>query len=226
MTYFEILKKIKSLGSKKAIKGMARFGIRPKTKVCGVSMTDLRALAKNIEKNHALALRLWNSGVHEAQILASIVDKIEKVTEKQIDQWIKDFDSWDVCDQVCMNLFWRTPMAFRKAIEWSKREREFEKRAGFAMMAVLAWKDKKALDAKFKKFLPLIKKYAMDERNFVKKAVNWALRQIGKRNAALNNSAIKIAKEILKIDSKSARWIASDAIKELESAVIQKKLEE
>ena len=224
MTYFEILKKLKSLVSKKAIEGMARFGIRPKTKVCGVSMTDLRALAKNIEKNHALALRLWNSGVHEAQILASIVDKIEKVTEKQMDQWIKLFDSWDVCDEVCMNLFWRTPMAFRKAIEWSKREREFEKRAGFALMAVLAVKDKNASDAKFKKFFPLIKKESTDERNFVKKSVNWALRQIGKRNAALNKSAIKTAKEILKIDSKSARWIASDAIKELESAAVRKRL--
>ena len=215
MTYFEILKKLKSSGSKKAIEGMARFGIRPKTKVCGVSMTDLRALAKNIEKNHALALRLWKSGVHEARILASIADEVEKVTEKQTDQWIKDFDSWDVCDEVCMNLFWRTPMAFRKAIEWSKREREFEKRAGFALMAVLAWKDKNSSDAKFKKFFPLIKKESIDERNFVRKSVNWALRQIGKRNAKLKELAIKTAKEILKIDSKSARWIARDALKEL-----------
>ena len=215
MTYFEILKKLKSLGSKKAIEGMARFGIRPKTKVYGASMADLRIMAKKIEKSHALALRLWNSGVHEAQILASIVDKIEKVTEKQMDQWVKDFDSWDVCDEVCMNLFWQTPSAYKKAVEWSKREREFEKRAGFAMMAVLAWKDKKALDAKFKKFFPLIKKESTDERNFVKKSVNWALRQIGKRNAKLNELAIKTAKEILKINSKSARWIARDALKEL-----------
>ena len=224
MTYFEILKKLKSSGSKKAIEGMARFGIRPKTKVYGVSMADLRALAKNIKANHSLALKLWKSGVHEARILASIADEVEKVTEKQMDQWIKLFDSWDVCDEVCMNLFWRTPMAFRKAIEWSKREREFEKRAGFAMMAVLAWKDKKALDAKFKKFFPLIKKESTDERNFVKKSVNWALRQIGKRNAALNESAIKTAREILKINSKGARWIASDAIKELESAAVRKRL--
>src|SRR3989304_10342691 len=172
MTYFEILKKLKSSGSKKAIEGMARFGIRPKTKVYGASMADLRIMAKRIEKSHALALRLWNSGVHEAQILASIVDKIEKVTEKQMDQWLKLFDSWDVCDEVCMNLFWRTPMAFRKAIEWSKREREFEKRTGFALMAGLAWEEKKALDAKFKKFFPLIKKESADERNFVKKSVN------------------------------------------------------
>ena len=224
MIYSEILKRLKSLGSKKAIEGMARFGIRPKTKVYGVSMADLRALAKNIKANHSLALKLWKSGVHEARILASIADEVEKVTEKQTDQWIKDFDSWDVCDEVCMNLFWRTPMAFRKAIEWSKREREFEKRAGFAMMAVLAVKDKNASDAKFKKFFPLIKKESADERNFVKKSVNWALRQIGKRNAALNESAIKTAREILKINSKGARWIASDAIKELESAAVRKRL--
>ena len=203
---------------------MARFGIRPKTKVCGVSMTDLRALAKNIEKNHALALRLWKSGVHEARILASIADEVEKVTEKQMDQWVKDFDSWDVCDEVCMNLFWQAPFAYRKATEWSERKNEFEKRAGFAMMAVLAAKDKSAPNAKFKKFFPLIKKESTDERNFVKKAVNWALRQIGKRNAKLNELAIKTAKEILKINSKSARWIASDAIKELESAAVQKRL--
>ncbi|HEY4495431.1 MAG TPA: DNA alkylation repair protein [Candidatus Paceibacterota bacterium] len=215
MTYFEILKKLKSSGSKKAIEGMARFGIRPKTKVYGVSMADLRIMAKRIEKSHALALRLWNSGVHEAQILASIVDKIEKVTEKQMEQWMKDFDSWDVCDQVCMNLFWRAPFSHRKATEWSGRKNEFEKRAGFALMAVLAWKDKNSSDAKFKKFFPLIKKESIDERNFVRKSVNWALRQIGKRNAKLKELAIKTAKEILKIDSKSARWIARDALKEL-----------
>ncbi|HLD62159.1 MAG TPA: DNA alkylation repair protein [Patescibacteria group bacterium] len=224
MTYFEILKKLKSSGSKKAIEGMARFGIRPKTKVYGVSMADLRIMAKRIEKSHALALRLWNSGVHEAQILASIVDKIEKVTEKQMEQWMKDFDSWDVCDQVCMNLFWRAPFSHRKATEWSGRKNEFEKRAGFALMAVLAWKDKNSSDAKFKKFFPLIKKESIDERNFVRKSVNWALRQIGKRNAKLKELAIKTAKEILKINSKSARWIASDAIKELESAAVQKRL--
>ena len=205
--------------------GMVRFGIRPKTEVYGVSMAQLRSLAKKIEKDHALALRLWNSGVHEARILASIVDEVEKVTERQMDQWIKDLDSWDICDQICMNLFWQTPFAHKKAIEWSKRKPEFEKRAGFALMAVLAWKDKSATHAKFKKFFPLIKKESIDERNFVKKAVNWALRQIGKRNKRLNVLAPKTAKEIQKIDSKSAQWIASDAIRELQSAAIQKKLE-
>ena len=131
---------------------MARFGIRPKTEVYGVSMTRLRLFAKKIEKDHALALRLWNSGVHEARILASIVDEIDKVTERQMGRWIKDFDSWDVCDQICMNLFWQTPFAHKKAIEWSKRKQEFEKRAGFALMAVLAWKDKSATHAKLKSF--------------------------------------------------------------------------
>lgn len=225
MKYHNILKKLKSLANKRAREGVARFGIRPKTEIYGVSMTQLRSLAKKIKKDHALALRLWNSGVHEARILASIVDEVKKVTERQMDQWIKDFDSWDVCDQICMNLFWQTPFAHKKAAEWSKRKPEFEKRAGFALMAVLAWKDKKSLDAKFKKFFPLIKKESIDERNFVRKAVNWALRQIGKRNKNLNLLAIKTAKEIEKIHSKSAKWITSDAIKELQSAAIQKKLE-
>lgn len=225
MMYTEIIKKLKSLGSKRARDGMARFGIRPKAETYGVSMTQLRSLAKKIKKDHALALRLWKSGVHEARILASIVDEVEKVTERQMDQWIKDFDSWDVCDQVCMNLFWQTPFAHKKAIEWSKRKPEFEKRSGFALMAVLAWKDKSATDAKFKKFFPLIKKESIDERNFARKAVNWALRQIGKRNKNLNVLALKTAKEIQKINSKSARWIASDAIRELESLAVQKKID-
>lgn len=204
---------------------MARFGIRPKTEVYGVSMTQLRSFAKKIEKDHALALRLWKSGVHEVRILASIVDEVEKVTERQMDQWIKDFDSWDVCDQVCMNLFWQTPFAHKKAIEWSKRKPEFEKRAGFALMAVLAWKDKSATDAKFRKFFPVIKNESIDERNFVRKSVNWALRQIGKRNKNLNAHALKTAKEIQKNNSKSARWIASDAIRELESLAVQKRVD-
>lgn len=203
---------------------MARFGIRPKTKVYGVTNADLRVLAKDIRRSHVLAFRLWRSGVHEARILASIVDEVEKVTERQMDQWVKDFDSWDVCDQVCMNLFWQTPFAHKKAIEWSKRKPEFEKRSGFALMAVLAWKDKSATDAMFKKFFPLIKEESIDERNFVRKAVNWALRQIGKRNKNLNLLAIKAAKEIKNINSKSAQWIASDAIRELESGAVQKRL--
>ncbi|RLC32791.1 DNA alkylation repair protein, partial [Candidatus Woesebacteria bacterium] len=199
------------------------FGIKP-NKALGISIPNLRKLAKEIGKNHKLALLLWRSGVHEARILAGLIDEVDKVTEKQMDSWIKDFDSWDVCDLVCANLFDKTPFAFKKAIEWTKRKREFEKRAGFALMACLAWHDKKAGDNKFLKFFPAIKRESVDERNYVKKAVNWALRQIGKRNRNLNKEAIKIALLIQNKESKSARWIANDALRELKSEAVQKRL--
>jgi 3-methyladenine DNA glycosylase AlkD len=141
-----------------------------------------------------------------------------------MDSWIKGFDSWDVCDQVCANLFDKTSFAFKKAIEWTKRKNEFEKRAGFALMACLAWHDKEAGDNKFIKFFPAIKRESIDERNYVKKAVNWALRQIGKRNRNLNKEAIKVALIIQKVESKSARWIANDALRELKSEAVQIRL--
>ncbi|MDO9399187.1 MAG: DNA alkylation repair protein [bacterium] len=219
----DILKKLKKLASPKNIEGMARFGIKPK-KAIGVSIPNLRKLAKEIGKDHVLAQELWDSGIHEAKILASMIDKIELVTKKQMDSWIKDFDSWDVCDQVCMNLFDKTLFAFEKAIAWTKNELEFERRAGFALMASLAFHNKTFSDEKFLDFFPFIKKYSFDERNYVRKSVNWALRQIGKRNINLNKLAIEKAKEILKIDSKSAKWIASDAIRELTSEAIQTRL--
>jgi len=181
-------------------------------------------MAKEIGKNHLLAQRLWNSGVHEARILAGMIDPPEEVTEKQMERWVMDFDSWDVCDQVCSNLFDRTKFAHKKAMDWSKRGEEFVKRAGFVLMATLAVHDKEAGDKEFLKFFPIIKREARDERNFVKKAVNWALRQIGKRNLHLNQKASKTAKEIQGIDSKSAKWIASDAIRELTSETVQKRL--
>ncbi len=221
-SYDELIKKLKSAANPKNVEGMARFGINPENTL-GVSIPFLRNLAKEIKKssgkntagNHKLAQELWSSKIHEARILASMVDDPKLVTEKQMDSWVKDFDSWDVCDQVCMNLFWQAPYAHKKTIEWCSREQEFERRAGFAMIAVLAFKDKDVKDAEFDKFFPLIKKYSIDERNFVKKAVNWALRQIGKRNPALNKRALKIASEIQKLNSKPAKWIANDAIKEL-----------
>ena len=218
MNYDEIIGELKKNANPKNVEGMARFGINP-DKTFGISIPFLRKLAKDIKKTspdiHILAERLFASGYHEAKILAGMIDDPQKVTEKQMDSWIKDFDSWDVCDQVCMNLFDKTPFAYKKAIEWTKREPEFERRAGFALMACLVWHDKRANDSQFLPFFPLIKKYATDERNFVKKAVNWALRQIGKMRPGLKKEALKTAEEILKIDSKSAQWIAKDALREL-----------
>lgn len=202
---------------------MARFGINPEN-TYGISIPNLRRLAREIGRDHALAQELWASGIHEARILASMIDESSNVTEEQMEAWARDFDSWDVCDQCCMNLFEKTGYAYQKCVEWSSREEEFVKRAGFALMARLAVSDKKAGDEQFAEFFPIIKREAADNRNYVKKAVNWALRQIGKRNRSLNRVAISTAKEIQEIDSKSARWIASDALRELTSEQVQGRL--
>ena len=219
----EIIERIKSLANPKNVEGMARFGINP-TNTYGISIPVLRKMARETGRDHKLALELWASGIHEARLLACFVDRPDMVTDKQMESWVKGFDSWDVCDQCCSNLFDRTPISYEKAQEWCGREEEFVRRAGFALMAALSWHDKQASDEAFVQFLPLIKKYATDERNFVKKAVNWALRQIGKRNIRLNGEALKTAEEIRQIDSRSARWIASDAIRELRSDAVQRKL--
>jgi len=190
----------------------------------GVSIPNLRKVAKEVGKDHALTQRLWASGIHEARILASMIDDPKMVTEEQMEAWVRDFDSWDVCDQVCMNLFEKVPLAWQKISDWSEREEEFVKRTAFTLIACLAWHDKKAEDEKFTELLPVIVKGATDGRNFVRKAVNWALRNIGKRNLSLNKAAINTAKEIQRIDSKSARWIASDTLRELTSEAVQKRL--
>lgn len=218
-----ILKKLKSMSNPKSKEGMAQFGINTE-KAFGISVADLRKLAKQIGKNHKLALELWNSGYHEARILASMIDEAGIISEKQMDAWAKDFNSWDLCDQCCLNLFNQSKFAYKKAIEWSSKNEEFVKRAGFSLMASLAFKSKKAGDFAFIRLLPIIKRESTDERNFVKKAVNWALRQIGKRNPNLNRKALKTAEEILKLDSKSAKWIATDAIRELESEAVLNRL--
>jgi 3-methyladenine DNA glycosylase AlkD len=223
MQYDEIIDQLKSLSNPEAIAGMARFGIKSE-KTLGVSIPNLRKIAKKTGKNHTLALQLWDSDIHEARILAGMVDDPEMVTEEQMESWVKDFDSWDVCDQCCLNLFDKTEFAYQKAIEWSERSEEFVKRTGFVLMAQFAVHDKKASDKDFMQFFPIIKREATDERNFVKKAVNWALRQIGKRNLNLNDKAIEIAKEIQQLDSKSAKWIATDALRELTSEAVQKRL--
>ena len=219
----QIIKKLKSLKNPENVAGMARFGINPNN-TYGVSIPTLRKMAKESGKDHSLAQELWASRIHEARILAGFVDDPKLVTAEQMENWVKDFDSWDICDQVCSNLFDRTPFAHKKAIEWSNREEEFVKRAGFVLMAALSVHDKKAQDDEFLIFLPIIKREATDERNYVKKAANWALRQIGKRNSTLNKKSIETAKEIQKLGSKSARWIASDAVRELTSKSVQDKL--
>lgn len=221
----DILKKLKSLSNPRAIEGMAKYGITGE-RVYGISIPNLRKMAREIGKNHSLSQQLWNSGVHEARILASMIDEPGMVTLKQMDEWVKDFDSWDVCDQVCMNLFDRTKFAYQKAIEWTTNDKEFIKRAGFVLMAVFAVHNKEMSDKEFINFFPIIKRESTDNRNFVKKAVNWTLRQIGKRNINLNKKAIETAKEIQKMDSRSAKWIAQDAIKELTSNAVQKRLKE
>ncbi len=215
VTVEDVINKLKTLARQDQLEGMARFGIAIERRL-GVSVPDMRKVAREVGKDHPLALALWKTGIAEARMLASMIDEPDKVTEKQMEDWVKDFNSWDVCDQVCDNLFEKTRFAWKKIIDWSDREEEFVKRAAFALIACLAWHDKKAQDNQFIGLFPLIIKAATDERNFVKKAVNWALRNIGKRNANLNKAAIETAEEVKKLDSKSARWVASDAIRELE----------
>lgn len=219
----DIINKLESLSNPGVIAGMARYGITPEN-TYGVSIPNLRKIAKEIGISNKLAQQLWNTNIRETKILASMIDDPKMVTEEQIEGWVKEFNYWEICDQCCMNLFEKTNFAYKKAIEWSSREKEFVKRAGFVLMARLAVSDKKADDKRFEKFFPIIKREATDDRNYVKKAVNWALRQIGKRNLNLNGKAIKIAKEIQKMDSKIAKWIASDALRELTSDTVQKKL--
>jgi len=219
----EIIAQLQSLANPENIVGMARYGINTQ-EALGISIYTLRPLAKEIGRDHELALDLWESDIHEARILAAYIDDPSLISEAQMERWALDFDSWDVCDQVCSSLFDRTPFAYQKALEWSAREEEFVKRAGFVLMAALSVHDKKAPDERFEQFFPVILREATDERNFVKKAVNWALRQIGKRSRDLNELAIKTAQQVRQIDSPAARWIASDALRELTGEKVQKRL--
>lgn len=228
MTVPEILKKLKSLGSPENVAGMARYGIVTK-KAFGVSAPELKQLAKEIKKKtkdrHTLALELWRTGIHDARAVAYLIDDPKQVTEKQMDMWAKDFDNWAICDSCCGTLFDKTPYAYKKALEWSERNEEFVKRAGIVLIAWLAVYDKKAENEKIAAFLPVLEKHSGDERNFVKKAVSWSLRQIGKRNLLLNKLAIATAEKIKLEDTKSARWIAADALRELTSRPVMERLE-
>jgi 3-methyladenine DNA glycosylase AlkD len=209
-----ILTELKELGDPQFLPLMSNFGINTDS-AFGIRIPILRKLAKLIGKNHTLALELWKSGFHEARLLATMIDDPELVAKSQMNNWVKDFNSWDLCDQCCNNLFVFTRHAHEKALEWHKSKNEFTKRAGFVLMAVIAVHKKDFPDTIFEEYLSLVKKEATDERNFVKKAVNWALRQIGKRNKRLNKVAINTAKEIYTIENKSAKWIASNALKEI-----------
>jgi len=220
----EIIKWLEAEGRQENRDGMARFGINTE-RAFGLSMPLIRSKAKELGKNHELAEELWSSGFHEARLLACFVDDPKQVTEDQMERWVAGFDSWDLCDQCCSNLFDRTQMAYSKAEEWIGRDEEFVKRAGFVLMAALSVHDKKAKDGRFLHFLELIEKHSDDDRNFVRKSVNWALRQIGKRNKSLNAAAIATAKVIGIRGTKSAKWIASDALRELNSENVQCKLE-
>jgi len=218
-----VIDRLRSLGDPKAVEGMTRFGIQSSNSF-GVSVPQLRTLASEVGRDHMLAMKLWETGLHDARLLATMVDDPRKVTLEQMDKWVRDFDSWDVVDGSCGNLFDKTPFAVAKAKQWCKREEKFVKRAGFVMMAELAVHDKEAKDKVFLDFLPLIVGGASDERNFVKKAVNWALRQIGKRNMKLNKAAVSTARRIRKIDSGAAKWVAADALRELKSPQVLKRL--
>lgn len=214
LTVDEIVSHLKALSNPRNVEGMKRFAVGGKDTL-GIPVPALRKMAKEIGRNHSTALALWQTGVHEARILASMVDDPSLVSEQQMESWVADLDSWDVTDQVCMNLFEKTPLAWTKAIEWARRSEEFQKRAGFALMACLGWHDKKSPASQFEPFFPVIEEESDDEHNFVRKAVSWALRNMGKRDPTLRELAVASAKRIEKRGSKAARWIASDVLKEL-----------
>ncbi len=219
----EILGMLKAKAKSDQLEGMARFGIVTEQRM-GVSVPEMRKIAKQVGKDHELALALWETGILEARIVAGMVGEPDKLTEEQMEAWVVGINSWDVCDQICMNLFEKSTMVQSRIFEWSQREEEFVKRAAFALIACLAWHDKQAGDEAFIQYFPMIQREATDSRNFVKKAVNWALRNIGKRNLYLNQAALACAREIREIDDRTARWIANDAIRELESEKIQERL--
>ena len=215
--------RLRSLRNPEAVEGMARYGINPGQNL-GVSVTMLRRIGKEIGKDHDLALELWGTGIRDARLLATLVAEQGKVTRELAEKWGKDFDSWDVCDGCCNALLGKTDFAYQQALEWSHREEEFVKRAGFALMATLAVQDKKASDVTFEPFLEAIIRESDDDRNYVKKAVNWALRSIGKRNLALNRRVVDAAREIDSTGTRSARWIAKDALRKLTGETVIERL--
>jgi 3-methyladenine DNA glycosylase AlkD len=218
-----VLRELKSLADPKVRAKMAYFGVNVPN-AHGISAPVLHALARRIGKNHRLAQDLWATGIHEARILATLIGESEKVTAVEMDRWARDFDSWDVVDAACCYLYAQAKPAWSKAAAWSRRREEFVKRASFSLIAYLSYKDKAVPDARFERFLRVIGREAHDERKFVKKAVNWALRNIGKRNMRLNREAIRAAERIRRQGSRTARWVAADALRELKSPAVQARL--
>ena len=218
-----VLSSLKRLSTKRTREGMARYGI-PSECAFGVPMAKMQRLARSLGSSHELAAALWESGWYEARTVAAFVDEPARVTPAQMDSWVRDFDSWAICDTVCFHLFDRTPHAFAKVAEWSRREGEFEKRAAFALLACLAAHDKAAGDEPFLRCLPLVERAADDERNFVKKGVSWALRMVGRRSVGLNEAAVAMARRLSTSPGTAARWVGKGALRELTSPAVSKSL--
>ncbi len=219
----EVIAKLHQLADPKHKDRLAHFGIADR-RALGIPVPILRSLAREIGKDHRLAQALWKTNIHEARILAPMLADPKVCSSRLLDSWVAEIDSWDICDGFCGNLVDKTPHASEKAVAWTSRPEEFIRRAGFVVIAALAVHDKKAPDSDFERFFPLFQKYAVDDRNFVRKAVNWALREIGKRNSRLNKKAVALARRIQKLDTKSARWIAADALRELQGDNVQQRL--
>lgn len=219
----EVLTWLKRRGTRRNVEGLARYGIQARRPL-GVPMGTLKSLSKRLGKDHALAADLWKSGWYEARLLAALVDDPQLVTRRQMDAWAAGFENWGDCDTVCFTLFDRAPFAWEKARQWATSPREFVKRAAFALMASLAGHDKAASDAQFLTLLPLIERGARDERNFVKKGVNWALRRIGERSLALNSAAVATAKRLARSEQASCRWVGKDALRQLASPPVRARL--
>ena len=218
-----VLQELKSLADPRVRAKMEYFGVRVPN-AHGISAPVLHSLAKRVGENHVLARELWATGIHEARILATLIGESEEVTAAEMDRWARDFDSWDVVDAACCYLYAQAKPAWGRTETWSRRPEEFVKRAAFSLIAYLSYKDKEAKDARFRECLRIIEREAWDERNFVRKAVNWALRNIGKRNLRLNREAIRAAEKIQRQGSRSALWIAADALRELKSPAVQARL--
>jgi 3-methyladenine DNA glycosylase AlkD len=215
--------KLRKLSSKSTRDGMARYGL-PSANALGVPVGKIQNLGKELGRDHELAEALWQTGIYEARMLAAFVDEPELVTPTQMDRWCKDFDNWGIVDTVCFKLFDQTPHAWKKVVQWSRRSAEFEKRAAFALLACLGVHDKEATNEQFLQCLPLIKKAATDERNFVKKGVSWALRVVGRRNVELNQACVELAEELAASDNAASRSLGKEALREFRGRIVTRKL--